>query len=151
MEQRYGGKGVVGRVLPPDDVRGATQIGLLRGEVNRDALRFVKHRVGWVPGGVGRREQEGAVAISILQSAMVLRLNKYANVRLNFRLTSHIHLVSVVNVHFRMLIHLPVLNQVHRFSRLCRSHGEERKESATSIPNPWGYTFSHAFQTMPMS
>lgn len=56
MEQRYGGKGVVGRVLPPDDVRGATQIGLLRGEVNRDALRFVKHRVGWVPDGVGRRE-----------------------------------------------------------------------------------------------
>lgn len=110
MEQRYGGKGVVGRVLPPDDVRGAAQIGLLRGEVNRDALRFVKHRIGWVPDGVGRREQEGAVAISILQSAMVLRLNKYANVRLNFRLTSHIHLVSVVNVHFRMLIHLPVVN-----------------------------------------
>lgn len=88
MEQRYGGKGVVGRVLPPDDVRGATQIGLLRGEVNRDALRFVKHRVGWVPDGVGRREQEGAVAISILQSAMVLRLNKYANVRLSLRLIS---------------------------------------------------------------
>ena len=56
MEQRYGGKGVVGRVLPPDDVRGAAQIGLLRGEANRDALRFVKHRVGWVPDGVGRRE-----------------------------------------------------------------------------------------------
>ena len=118
MEQRNGRKGVVGRVIPPDDVRGATQIGLLRGEVNRDALRFVKHRIGWVPDGVGRREQEGTVAISILQSAMVLRLNKYANVRLSLRLTSHTHLVSVVNVHFRMLIHLPVLNQTHRFSRL---------------------------------
>ena len=134
----------MGRVLPPDDVRDATQIGLLRREVNGNALRFVKYRIGWVPNGVGRREQEGAIAISILQSTMVLCLNKYANVRLNLRLASHIYLVSVVNVHFRMLIHSPIVNQIHRFSRLRRSHGEERKESASSIPNPWGYTFLHA-------